>query len=265
MKGLFAKLMCASAACSMAATPALADKANQLRDLNGERASGAENALEDRGFRHVSTHKSNSGYVNSYWWDERDDDCVVVEVYDGRVSTINDASDQDCGHHKGNDAAVAAAAIGGAALLGAIFSHKSHHKQDRNYDQDQSSEFERGYRDGLHNAAYHNYNRADAYAHGYERGTDERQANLHSHHHGRHHHRGGYAEVAQFADLTGARAGSADSELRRRGFTDVDAFKSASTAYTIWARPASRQCLQMTVADGRVYDIRDIGDNPKCR
>ena len=261
----FGRALCLFAGATMAATPALADKARQLTDLNGARASSAESALQSRGFRHVSTHKSTSGYVNSYWWDESDDDCVTVEVYDGRVMTISDATDQDCGHHKGSDAAVAVGAVAGAALLGALFSHKSHHREDRDYDKDQGVEFERGYRDGLHNASYHNYNRDEAYSHGYQQGADERQANLNSHHHGRHHRRGGYAAVAQYADLQGARASSADSELRRRGFNDVDAFKSASTAYTIWARPASNQCLQMTVADGRVYDIRDIGTNPKCR
>ena len=69
----------------------------------------------------------------------------------------------------------------------------------------------------------------------------------------------------EFADLTGARASSADSALRERGFVDVDAFKSTSSSYTIWWRAASRQCLQMTTTDGAVYDIRDIEQHPKCQ
>ena len=244
---------------ALVATPVLADKASQLVDINGMYGRDAERQLRDRGFAHVSTHKNTRGYVYSYWWDERDDDCVNVEVYDGRVMTINDATDQDCGHHKGNVGAALGVAAG-AAILGALLSHKSHHKDGRDYDERQTSEFERGYQDGLHNAAYHNYNRNDAYAHGYEAGVDERQANL------RHHkRRGGYNATAQFYDLQGARARGGMDELERRGFRQVDNFTSGNTRYSIQWRGQSRQCLQVTIADGRFYDIRDIGQHPNCR
>lgn len=191
------------------------------------RGSSAEGALQQRGFAHVSTHKNSMGYVYSYWWDKQDDDCVQVEVYNGRVETISDATDQDCGHHKGS-AGAAVGAVAGAAILGALLSHKSHHREGRDYDETQTAEFERGYQDGLHHAQYHNYNRDDAYAHGYEKGADEREANL-SHHH----RRGGYAEVAQFKDLQGARAAGALDELGRRGFTQVHNFVSDNARYGI--------------------------------
>lgn len=241
------------------ATPVLAEKANQLVDINGMRGSSAESALQSRGFSHVSTHKSQSGYVNSYWWDRSDDNCVVVEVYDGRVMTISDATDQDCGHHKGGAAAVAGVAIG-AALIGALASHKSHHREDRDYDETQTNQFERGYQDGLHHAQYHNYDRSDAYAHGYERGADEREANL-----GRHHRRGGYAPIAEFKDVEGRRGPRARDILSERGFTRVGRFGDDNTRYSILWRSESRQCIQLTIADGRVYDVRDIGNHPDCR
>jgi hypothetical protein len=154
---------------SVAATPALAEKASQLRDINGSLGRDAESALMTRGFTHVSTNKNAMGYIYSYWWNEGDDACVQVEVHNGRVETIQDATDQDCGHHKGRDAAVAAGAVAGAAILGALLSHKSHHHEDNAHDSDASAEaqYDRGYRDGLHNAAYHNYERTDAYSSGY--------------------------------------------------------------------------------------------------
>lgn len=196
MPGTLSRALAIAAVCAMTSAPVMAEKARTLTDLYGARANTAEGALQSRGFRHVSTHKSMSGHVNSYWWDGGDDDCITVEVLDGRVTQITDASDQDCGHHKGS-AAAAAGAVAGAALLGAIFSHKSHHKEGKTYDRGQTNDFDRGYSDGLHNAAYHNYNRSDAYSHGYERGVDERQANL------RHHQRrGGYSENCP-ADLRG--------------------------------------------------------------
>ena len=120
MPSRIAKFAGTCAAASLAASPLLAEKASQLTDINGSLGRDAESALQSRGFAHVSTHKNNSGYVYSYWWDAADDDCVNVEVYDGRVMTINDASDQDCGHHKGNDAAAAVGVVAGAAILGAL-------------------------------------------------------------------------------------------------------------------------------------------------
>lgn len=260
MKKTWQMMVAGSALTALAATPVLAEKANQLVDINGTYGRDAEMALRDRGFSHVSTHKNTRGYVYSYWWDEGDDDCVQVEVYDGRVMTINDATDQDCGHHKGGNAAAAVGVVAGAAILGALLGHKSHHKEGRDYDESKTREFERGYQDGLHNAAYHNYNRDDAYAHGYEAGVDERRANL-RHHKGR----GGYNATAAFSDLQGARAAGGMSELERRGFRQVDNFTSGNTRYSIQWRGASRQCLQVTIADGRFYDIRDIGQHPNCR
>lgn len=255
-------IACGVAAATLAATPVLAEKADQLLDINGSLGRDAEYQLQQRGFAHVSTNKNDMGYVYSYWWDEGDDDCVRVEVYDGRVVSIVDSSDQDCGHHKGSDAATAVGVIAGAAILGALLTHKSnHHDDDRHYsDAADEQQYERGYTDGLHAAAYHNYDRSDAYSNGYSAGVRQRNANL-SDHHGR----GGYSQVAKFRDLKGVRASSGMDTLERRGFRQVDNFTSGNTRYSIQWRPQSRQCVQVTVADGRLYDLRDIGTHPKCR
>ena len=248
---------------AMIATPVLAEKANRLTDINGMFASDAETELRSRGFEYVSTHNS-SGFTYSYWWDEGIDDCVIVEARDGQVLTINDATDQDCGHHKGDDAAAAIGVAAGAAILGGLLSHKSHHREGKEYDETQTAEVERGYRDGLHNASYHNYNRDDAYSHGYSKGVEERDANL-RHHNSRHHGRGGYTPVAQFADLKNARAAGGMDTLQQRGFRQVDNFTSGNTRYSIQWQPNTRQCVQVTIADGRFYDLSDIGQHPKCR
>ena len=55
------------------------------------------------------------------------------------------------------------------------------------------------------------------------------------------------------------------SELEQRGFRQVDNFTSGDTRYSIQWREATRQCVQVTIADGRLYDLRDIGQHPKCR
>jgi len=243
---------------TLVTTPALARKADTLTDINGARGSSAENMLEQRGFKYITGNKNSMGYVYSYWWHGGDKNCVVTEVYNGLVETINDAKDSDC-NHSGSGAG-AAAAVAGLAILGAALASKSHHREGKDYNEQQTAEFDRGYKDGLYNAAYHNYNRDDAYAHGYEQGVDERNANL-SHHH----NRGGYSETVAYKDLQGARAAGAMDELDRRGFTQVDNFTSGNTRYSIQWRSSSRQCLQATIADGHIYDIRDIQSHPKCR
>lgn len=198
---IFRAIVCGAAVGSLVATPAMAEKARELQFINGMDAPRAERELFNRGFKHIKSHRNSRDYVYSYWWDERDDKCVYVEVYErnNRVESVKDAKDQDCGHHMGGDAGTVAAVGVGAALLGALIGgSKSHHKDDKQYDQNQNSEFDRGYRDGLHNGAYHNYSRSDAYSHGYEKGVDEREANL------RHHQRrGGYAQNCP-SDLRGS-------------------------------------------------------------
>lgn len=261
MKTHFTKLAMGVALGGLVATPVLAEKARDLTDINGTRGRDAEYQLQQRGFKHISTNKNSMGYVYSYWWDGADDNCVQVEVYNGRVETISDATDQDCGHHKG-DAAAAVGVVAGAAILGALLGHKSHHHDDNKHHDDREAEadYERGYNDGLHNASYHNYNRSDAYSSGYSAGVDEREANL-SHHH----RRGGYSNVAAFKDVEGMRGDRARDLLGDRGFTRVSRFGDDNTRYSIMWRSQSRQCLQLTVADGRVYDVRDIGNHPDCR
>ncbi|GAA5054063.1 hypothetical protein GCM10023208_16550 [Erythrobacter westpacificensis] len=251
------------ASVSTAALPivAAAEEARQLVDINGMYASEAESALRGRGFSHESSHDSHSnGYTYSYWWDREDDNCVVVEEYAGRVMTINDADDGDCGH-SGSGVGTALAIGAGAAILGALLSSKSHHRDNDEDDRGENREqFDAGYRDGLYNYPYHNNSRNDSYARGYSAGVDERQGNR------RHHaNRGGYHPAVSFGDLQGARAAGAMSEIERRGFEQVDNFTSGNTRYSIQWNDDTRQCLQMTIADGHIYDIRDIQTHPECR
>ncbi|MBY6127945.1 hypothetical protein KUW15_04385 [Qipengyuania aquimaris] len=255
-------LVAGTALAAMAAVPVMAEKARDLQYIQDMRGSSAESELRNRGFVHVSTHKDSGYAAHSYWWNSKDDDCLAVTTYDGRVSSLRDASDQDCGHHKGDDVAAAVGVVAGAAILGALLGHKSHHHDDNKHHEDRNTnrQFERGYQDGLHNASYHNYDRSDAYSDGYRAGVDERNANL-RHHHGH----GGYDRKAKFNDLNGARARSGMDQLERRGFRQVDNFTSGNTRYSIQYRSQSRQCIQVTIADGRFYDVRDIGRHPQCR
>jgi len=257
--------MCALLTSSfMISMPASAENADRLTNLNGLSADGAQSALESRGFKYIDSNTNSIGYTYSNWWKSADRTCVTVEAYRGRVETINDAPAQDCHHtEKGHGGAGAAVGlVAGAAILGALLSHKSHHHDDDKHleKEEHEAQYERGYTDGLHSASYHNYDRSDYYAEGYSAGVDEREAKLRSHH-----RRGGYASAATFHDLQGNRAAGAMDELNRRGFRQVDNFASGTGRYSIQWRPESRQCLQVITADGHIEDIRDIHTHPACR
>lgn len=240
-------------------TSAQAKGAHDLSDLVGARGSSGELELESRGFTHIITHEGGRYAKHSYWWNAHDKSCIHVETYEGHYSQITDATKSDCHQRDKHDSAAAAAVIG-ALIVGTALASKSHHRQGRDLNSNQMEEFNRGYRDGLYGGDYHNYGRDESYADGYQAGVDERNANLRDHT-----HRGGYVQVARYSDLRGADAISAIDRMTSRGFKNVDTITSANTIYGIYYRSASQQCVQMTLADDRVYDIRDIETHPKCR
>ncbi|HEU0004494.1 MAG TPA: hypothetical protein VFS12_00770 [Terriglobia bacterium] len=243
-------------------------QANRLQDLVGARAGQAEGDLESRGY--VQTHASSKdGSSYGYWWSRDAKKCVVVRTADGRYASITDTTNADCnqkepgsGMSTGAKVGIAAGAGAAAAIGAAILVHKSHHHDDEKHyeDTNREGEYERGYRDGLYNSAYHNYSRSDDYAGGYEAGVAERRRQT-SYSTGR----GGYRPHVNFSDLVGARASSGESEMESRGFRNVDGFKTGTTSYTIWYNNRTRQCIQVATADGRYDSVTDIETHPKCR
>jgi len=157
--------------------PAHAAGADDLRDVVGARGRDGEPTLEQRGFTHIDTSKStNAAY--SYWWNNGQKSCVRVTTRDGKYASIVNADESDCGQTRKESGMSdgAKVAVGAAALLGiAALLHKSHHRDDRKYNEEETADFERGYRDGLYNNSFHNYGDNRDYSDGYNRGVDERR------------------------------------------------------------------------------------------
>ena len=259
-----ARLSITAICISASVNPVLAKSASHYQNLVGARGSSGEMELERSGFTYIDGHQGKHS-VHSYWWSAHDKNCIEVKTSDGRYQSITDAPNSDC-HQKnsggGNSGAVVAGAAVGALLIAALASsHKSsHHDDGKHYaDESHDAQYERGYNDGLHNAAYHNYDRSDYYAQGYQSGVDQRDRNT-SHHSGR----GGYAAHGSLKGIQGQDAIWAIDEMRNRGFANVDSFSSGNTLYGIYYHRGTGQCVQMTNADSRVYDIREIGTHPKC-
>ncbi len=240
-------------------------QANRLQDLVNARAGQAEGDLESRGY--VITHTDREGNnIYGYWWNQSAKKCVTVRTENGRYASIVDTEPFDCNQQNNSGMSTGAkTAVGigaAAAIIGAIaLAHKAHnHNDDKHYDDvNKEAEYERGYRDGLYNGAYHNYSNVREYSDGYSAGVAQRRQNT-SHSSGW----GGYRPHVNVSDLVGVRGSSGQSELENRGFRNVDGFKSGTTAYTIYWNDRTRQCIQVATADGRYDSIVEL-QHPKCR
>ena len=164
-------------ALSLPSATAWAGPADDLRDLVDAKGAGGEAELERRGYTHIDTHKStNSAY--GYWWSNAKSSCIRVTTRDGRYQALTDVDPSDCGQTKKESGMSdgAKVAVGAAALLGiAALAHKSHQRDDRNYNEQQTADFERGYRDGLYNNSFNSRGGSGEYSDGYNKGVDERR------------------------------------------------------------------------------------------
>lgn len=177
--GLFTKFTAAALAASLALTgaPAFAQSRapNDLNDLIDAKGGDGEFQMQSRGYSMHHTARSGSS-VYSYWWQGSDKKCVRVRTEDGRYQQINTVGNGDCGQKDFDGSNTAAGvALGAAVLLGiAALAHKSHHRDDRDFDQRQTADFERGFRDGKYNHPFSNYDNSREYSDGYNKGVDER-------------------------------------------------------------------------------------------
>jgi hypothetical protein len=66
------------------------------------------------------------------------------------------------------------------------------------------------------------------------------------------------------AGITGMNSIAAIDAMTSRGFKNVDSLESGNTQYGIFYNPKTRVCAQLTMADAKVVDARDIKTHPKC-
>ncbi|MGL6111594.1 MAG: hypothetical protein ACRC2B_16000 [Rubrivivax sp.] len=228
-------------------------------DLLNQSEDYVARQLPRRGYVLSHSASAKGGSYWQYWWSAQRDQCLRAAVNGGRVTQLITTDEHDCnqtassskGPSKGAQIAIAAAAIAGVAAL----AHKSHENQkDRATQSPQDvAEFERGYRDGLYNQGYHNYNNRPDYSSGYTQGNEKRASET-SYRSNQGHH-SGYAGYVNVNDLVGARASSADDELRSRGFRNTSGYKANERAYSYWWNGNTRQCLNAAVHDGRVESL----------
>lgn len=233
---------------------------NELTDLIGAKGAGGEAELERRGYTHIDTSKSSSAAF-SYWWNRGSKQCVRVKTADGRYQEIVQVSASDCNQSPDRDSGAstgAKVAVGAAALLGiAALAHKSHHRDDKDYDERQTAAFERGYRDGLYSNSYHNYDNSREYSSGYSKGTEERGER--SGYRGNSYHRGGYDAHVNINDLRYRSSSDAREELDRRGFRMVSERPYGDhRAQRYFWNGSTRQCVNMEAQKGEVVSLYEV-------
>lgn len=237
-----------------------------LSDLVGLKGRDGESQLVSRGYVHQDTMKSDDASF-SYWWSPGDKRCVRVVTRDGRYEKIVPAPHPDCGQAdasesgNSNGAAVAAGAI---ALLGiAALAHKSHQRDDRNYNERETADFERGYRDGLYNHSYHNYDNSRHYSDGFSRGVEQRGHE--SSYRSGYDYRGGYRSHVGVSDLRDRDIDDARRTLERRGFREAGDRRQlgGGNQWFFWNND-TRQCVSVSAREHRVQWVNEVGDH-SCR
>ena len=167
--------LCTALAVSGVPAAAQGQVPSDVADLLGARGGDGEFQMQARGYNLHHTAQSATS-VYTYWWQGNSKKCVRVRTENGRYQQIDSVGNADCGQKDADSMSTGAkVAVGAALLLGiAALAHKSHHRDDRNFDGRQTADFERGFRDGQYNHPYRNFNDSREYSDGYNRGVDER-------------------------------------------------------------------------------------------
>ncbi len=93
----------ALAAAAAGSSAVQAQTPDDVRDLVGARAAGAETAIQSRGYMFVKTETGDDRKY-SYWWNSETRQCVTVATMDGRYASITSTPAPDCNQSAGGRA-----------------------------------------------------------------------------------------------------------------------------------------------------------------
>jgi hypothetical protein len=231
-------------------------RANDLQDLVGVRGSSAEMELENRGYYHIKTAKSNYD-IYSFWWNSRKKKCVSYHMADGRVVSVVNTLPADCNkssnYNNSNNS---------YSNYNSYNHQYQNHSNNTHYsNRDHDAAFERGHTDGLYNKPYHNiYADADlksAYSDGYGSGVGQRTSNT-TYHSGQ----GGYKAHVEVRDLVNTEASSAYNKLKNRGFHEARRHVENGGLQIAWLNNRTKQCIKTVEKHDSIIYIK--GNSAQC-
>jgi len=232
-------------------------RANDLQDLVGVKGSSAEMQLENRGYYHIKTAKSNYD-IYSFWWNNQKRKCISYHMTDGRVVSIVNTLPADC-----NKSANYNNSNNNSYSNYNSYNHQyQDHSNNTHYsNRDHDEAFERGNTDGMYNKPYHNiYGDSDlknAYSDGYTSGVNKRTNNT-SYHSGQ----GGYAAHVSVKDLVNTEASSAYNQLKRRGFHEARRHVENGGLQIAWLNNKTKQCIKTVEKQNTIIYIK--GNSAQC-
>ncbi|MCB2048726.1 MAG: hypothetical protein KDE32_10935 [Novosphingobium sp.] len=148
------------------------------RALQGKRTNDAVRTLRDLGYSEVRRHKDGGQEWVYYRNKGATNPCIGIVSNGGYVTSSTGFAETEC--HSG-DAAGAAAGVAVAAILGAalLSHHDKNHSDGKHYaNANDEAEYERGFRDGVHNGQFVNYDHNMSYSDGFAAGSRERENKL---------------------------------------------------------------------------------------
>lgn len=217
------------------------------RDLDGVKGRDAEVQLQKKGYSHVKTDKT-SNSIYSYWWNYGSKTCICEQISDGRVKSIVKSLPADC--NKNSD---------GSVSRHSNYESSSHHynfNSEYSNSREMRDAFERGFKDGKYNKAYHNVYDGSrmirSYQDGYVKGVQYRTNNT-----GHHSREAGYNSkgFVEWKDLIGHDAENAYRQLENRGFKEVKIAHTGGTTRRLFHHSKTGQCIVTVSVQKEIYKI----------
>ncbi|GJL83993.1 MAG: hypothetical protein DHS20C01_36270 [marine bacterium B5-7] len=249
-------------------TAAQAQTPRDLDDLLDVRASSGESELQERGYYHIKTLKLKRSSV-AYWWSPDEQLCIAVSTRDGRYASILKQPEVICDDESsGNEPEYNDNELKDEIqdLVGMRTRSGERELEDLGFQFINSQSGSGRKWSNWWNRSERKCITVVTMRERIDSVTDTLPPDCERHgSSGSGGTQNGYGSSADYSDLVGLRASSAERELEDRGFRNVDSFKSGSTAYTIWYKRRGHHCLQMAIADGRADSIVDIHRHDECR
>lgn len=249
-----------------------------LENLVNSRSGQSEAAIRGRGYEFISSERRGDRVI-SLWWNENRRQCVEIVTYNGRFISIDSAPPGRCRRNEGPG--FPGGPGGGRPpfgqtpqevrdLVGMPFGPAEAQLRSRGFRFSRAASGS-GPRTAFWWGPSQRYCLSIVSANGrfqtltttaYEACRDGGSNDPYP---GPGYPGGGNRPIRDFSSFPGLRIPDADARLTGAGYGVVDRFRSGNSFYVIWYNRQNRQCLQMTNADSRVRDVRDILNHPQCR
>ena len=255
---------------------------SDLRDLVGVRASSGQNELRNRGYDYVKTEEGGDRKYTYYWSNSRRQ-CISVMTYNGRYDAIVSTPPFDCGRNNNSGGG----GFGDDRQGVTVYADKNFRGTSQSFgvgrflyagnqlgalrnDDASSVVVDRGFRVRLcedEGSSGAGEGKCEEYGPGrYNLRYNDKASYIEVRRgNGGFGAGGDYGRPVNVSDLVGRRQSNGDSQMRSRGFRNVDTEYSGNTRYGIWWRNQSRQCIQVAYVNGRYDSVTDIGNHRRCQ